>query len=281
MVPIKEPKYWSPDIPNPAFISQTIESYLSLFGSASLEQSIVGDASTSYLASRVALTEIIRFSPAAKFIALVRDPLTFLPAYHSELCMTFHEDVVELEKAWELQERRRQGESVPRGCVGPLRLDYQWAASFGEQIRRLMELIPAPQRMVLTFDDLCADSGMCYERVLSFLEVPSDSRTSFEHAHSRRSHRFQLLRRLWIRPPSMLSPLVIPMRRVLGAGGLNLSRHVSRLMTKPGAHVSISAEFRDELCRVFADDVRLLEELLGRNLDSWLDGALTAGRVKS
>ena len=273
--PIKEPKHWSPDIPNPAFLNKSLDEYLQLFRAARSQHRIVGEASTSYLASAVALEQILAFNSNARVIAIVRNPLSLLPAYHMELCLTFHEDVENFETAWRLQPQRRQNQSIPEGCAGALRLDYKWAASFGRQIQRLFVVVPEPQRMVICFDDLVTDTKAVYEQVLRFLNVESDHRTAFPQVHASRQYRLRLLRRLWIRPPNLLAGIVDPLRRTLGADGLNISRFVERLLTRTARRPGLRREFEDELSAEFTEEVRLLGQLIERNLDHWLTERVT------
>lgn len=270
LTPMKEPKYWSPDLPNPLFQNKSLDDYLALFKPAGPEHRIVGEASTTYLSSRCALEQVARFCPEARCIALVRDPLSFLPAYHSEQYQTFHETEADFEKAWRLQDARRRNEQIPAGCVGPLRLDYLWAASFGRQVQELIRLIPKPRRMILVFEDFVENPRRCFDQILEFLEVAPMHRDHFEQFHARRRHRLQALRRLWIRPPAVLRGVINPLRRVLGAEGLNVSGYLDRFLVQRADKQALSPAFREEICRVFADDVRLLEELLGRELNHWL-----------
>lgn len=102
MSPVKEPNFFSKDIevtnfsttmqeklkhqkiqknesgkiiPRHQLYIQSLETYLDLFGNATEEHKIKGEASVSYLFSEVAAEEIFKFNPKAKIIILVREPV--------------------------------------------------------------------------------------------------------------------------------------------------------------------------------------------------------------
>lgn len=267
---LKEPKFWSPDLPNPAFMNQPMDAYMKLFRGALPKHKAIIDGSTTYLQSDHAIRDVLKFNPRARFIAMLRNPISFLPSYHMELCLTFHEDKENLQDAWNAQELRRQGRAIPAGCIGPLRLDYFKAASFGEQLNRLFNIVPESQRMVILFDDFTTETKIVYQRVLNFLDLQDDGREVFPQFHQKRQYRFQAIRRLWIRPPRLIAPIVTPLRRALGVEGINLSRFINRHLTLKGQRTELPPEFRNHLRSIFADDIRLTSKLVDRDLSHWL-----------
>lgn len=267
--PVKEPRYWSPDFPDPIRRVKSLEQYLKLFQSASQNHKIIGEASTTYLRSDEALGRILEFNPNAKFICMVRNPLEFLPAYHMELHLTFHEDIPTLEQAWHLQEPRRLGQCIPSTCAAAALLDYSQAALFGQQVRQFCRLIPERQRMIIVFDDFAKDTQSVYEQVLTFLELDSDGRTEFARSNEARQYRFQILRRLVIRPPAVLAGVITPIRRFLGVEGINILRFADQLVTRRAQRRSLRQEFRQILASEFSSDIELLSMILGRDLSHW------------
>lgn len=267
--PVKEPTYWSADIRHVRAYSSE-DAYLELFRRVGKEHRIVGEGSTTYLSSDQALPRIMQFNPASKVVCVVRNPLDFMSAYHMEMCVNFQEDVEDLETAWMLQEQRRHGERIPPACAAPRKLDYEAAGSFGNQIQRLYEFVPAEQRLVLLFDDFVEDARQVYERVLQFLHLESDGRTDFPRLNEARTYRFQALRRLVYHPPRPFSAAVALLRRAGGPQGLNVGKHFNRVLRKRQPRRPISDDFRCRLSGVFAEDVLKLQELLKRDLSHWL-----------
>src|SRR6266566_130247 len=84
MPDLKEPRFlasdaWAaPGSPSgPISYPQTLEEYLALFDEAREDQ-LVGEATTLYLWSRTAAARIAELSPAARIIAILREPASFL-----------------------------------------------------------------------------------------------------------------------------------------------------------------------------------------------------------
>ncbi|MGC2374989.1 MAG: sulfotransferase, partial [Solirubrobacteraceae bacterium] len=95
MPELKEPRFFdedlrarflpgAPDRGAPPTIPGTLEQYLSLFERATPEQR-AGEASPSYLMSSVAARAIARAQPAARIIAILREPVSFLRSLQLEL----------------------------------------------------------------------------------------------------------------------------------------------------------------------------------------------------
>src|SRR4030088_1366059 len=83
----KEPWFFAPDM-RPRFEPylagmppETLEEYLALFAEARPEQR-AGEASSSYLWSRTAAARIAEVQPAARIIAILREPTSFLRSLH-------------------------------------------------------------------------------------------------------------------------------------------------------------------------------------------------------
>ncbi len=120
----KEPWFFASDM-RPRFQSpkagppvETLEDYLSLFAPARPEQR-VGEASSSYLWSRTAAGAIAEAQPAARIIAILREPASFLRSLHLQLLRTHVEAEKDLAKAISLQDARREGREVPRRSHRP------------------------------------------------------------------------------------------------------------------------------------------------------------------
>ena len=67
---------------------------------------IVGEGSTRYLRSLNAVPNIIKFNPNAKFIAMLRNPLDVVQAFHMEQVYVLQEDQIDFAKAWKLQVKK-------------------------------------------------------------------------------------------------------------------------------------------------------------------------------
>jgi hypothetical protein len=182
MSDVKESQFFARDRPAPAegehrkTFEQTgrgtekLEDYLSLF-TAAREDQRVGDASTFHLWSPVAAQRIAEAQPAARIVAVFREPASFLRSLHLQMLQNHTESEKDLGRALELEEARREGREIPRDAHWPAALIYSERVHYVEQLRRYNAVFPAGQMLVLIYDDFRDDNEATVRRVLRFLEV--------------------------------------------------------------------------------------------------------------
>jgi hypothetical protein len=142
----------------------TLDEYLALFAGAQPGQR-AGEASPSYLRSRLAAGRIAQLQPDARIIAILREPADFLRSMHLELLKDHVETEKDLRKAMAREQLRR--EQKPVLWYSPERVQY------AEQLRRYREAFSPEQVLVLIYDDFRADNEGTIRRVLEFLGVDS------------------------------------------------------------------------------------------------------------
>src|SRR5947209_3652645 len=175
MPDVKEPRFFASDL-RPlmgidAGLPDTFEDYAALFESAA-EGQRVGEASPSYLRSRVAAALIAEANPDARIIAILRDPATLVRSLHLQLLKEHVETETDLRKAVALEQAIRGGVPVRR---------YSDHVKYVEQLRRYHATFPAEQLLVLIYDDFRLDNAATIRTVLRFLDVDSNAATiSFE-----------------------------------------------------------------------------------------------------
>jgi hypothetical protein len=265
----KEPLFFCSDFPRLSEVRSRAE-YLDLFSKAPEEAVAVGEASALYLYSDHALAAIREFDPRAKLIAMLRNPVDLAHAYHSQLLYALSEDVPDFERAWDLQDARRAGASIPERCLEPALLQYRSVAMLGAQVERLLSLFPRDQVKLILFDDFKDSSASVYADVLGFLGVEHDGRSEFPLVNENAEHRSELLSRVTQRPPQGLMKLARAIKRMLGLsrlGVLDVLRNANARTTRRRA---LSPELRSRIAAGFSDDIRLLELLIHRDLGHWL-----------
>jgi Sulfotransferase family len=171
----KEPWFFAPELhvrtpPRPGGTPSTLDAYLSLFQAARPEQR-VGEASALYLWSRAAASRIAEVQPAARIIAILREPASFLHSLHLQFLQIYVETEGDLRRALELEPRRRRGEAIPRHTYWPQALLYSDHVRYVEQLQRYHALFPAEQILVLIYDDFRRDNQATVRAVLRFLEA--------------------------------------------------------------------------------------------------------------
>ena len=181
MPAMKEPLYFASDLRpylkeggsdarrRPQFPA-TYDEYLSLFAPAT-DQQRIGEASSSYLRSRVAASAIAEAQPAARIIAILREPAGLLRSLHLQRLQEKIETEPDLERALSLEDARRRGIGVPRRLEQPQMLMYSEFVHHTEQLRRYDAVFPPEQMCVLIYDDFRSDNDRTVRRVLRALRV--------------------------------------------------------------------------------------------------------------
>jgi hypothetical protein len=270
MSKIKEPRFFADDFFR--FVTE-FDDYLELFKDATEDHLAVGEASPNYLRSAVALPRIREFSPDARLIVMVRNPVDLAYSFHSQQLVSFNEDEVDFERAWRKQGGRRRGRDIPPLCRCPAFLQYREVARLGEQLAGLYEIFDEAMVRVIVFDDLVADARRVYEDLLDFLDIPSDGRVHFPRVNPNQNPRIPMLSRFARRPPRLLIEPYMNIKKHLNWSDLGFTKWLKSVNAKPVRRPPLSAAFRHELIEEFRNDVDHLARILGRNLSHWLTAA--------
>jgi Sulfotransferase domain len=273
MPELKEPHFFCHDLRFPQRSAvRDRDVYLKLFAGAS-DNTLLGEASASYLYSEVAIPEILKVNQRAKFIVILRNPVDMAYSFHSQLLSNLTEDISHFPTAWQAQEARRYGRNLPKHCIEPKFLQYKLVCSFSSQISRLMRVAPRDQVFVCIFEEFICEPKRIFASMLRFLDLAAADRVSFPQVNANKQYRSMLLNRLLRRPPGPLDKLYSPLKRFANALGLRprdlLERANSRLVARPPLDSRVRAQLQAE----FAPDIERLEQLLDHDLERWRDGA--------
>jgi len=176
MPALKEPRFFITDRParrpgrGHTVRPQTLEDYLLLFAGARADQR-AGEASPQYIRSKDAARRIAEVQPAARVIAILREPTSFLRSYHLQCVRGLIESERDLRKALALEEQRRQGKKIPRKSRAPNRLFYCEHVRYVEQLQRFEAVFGREQMLVLIYEDFLRDNDASARTVLRFLGV--------------------------------------------------------------------------------------------------------------
>jgi len=108
---LKEPRFFSTDL------FQTVKSeveYWHLFNKATGDHQCIGEASTLYLYSKVAIPKIEVSLDKPKYIVMLRNPVDMAYSLHEQKLYARSETVEDFKTAWELSSYRRRGEKLAR-----------------------------------------------------------------------------------------------------------------------------------------------------------------------
>jgi hypothetical protein len=275
MPDVKEPRFLASDlrdrfhIPATATLPDTMEEYLALFAPAGAEQR-AGEASPTYLSSHTAAGAIAELQPAARIVAILREPASFLHSLHLQFVQAHVESEHDLRKALALEPDRRQGRRLPRGSHRPNVLLYSDHVRYVEQLRRYHDVFPAEQVLVLIYDDFRRENEATVRRVWRFLGVDENAPIAARQANPTVRVRAQPLHRMAHTLATGHGPLE---RAVQASVGVLAPLGVSRRSAMALRDRLLFAQPRPpeealmlELRRRFKPEVQALGEYLGRDL---------------
>jgi hypothetical protein len=272
----KEPHYFARigNLPSPGELQRGyIERY---FGHRQPAHRIAGEGSVSYFYAPEAIERIRHFNPEARFIVMLRNPMSMLPSYHLKMRFLLQEDKADFATAWRLQEARARGEHVPRHCVDPRTLMYGEVVKYGAHIERVFNIAGRERTHVIVFDDFVANPLGIYRGVLGFLGVEYDGRTGFARRNESRIYRFRWLQELLYVPASRGTVTEDVARRVAlkhkhGKSGKGTwMQRLAEWNRISAAPASLTREMRAVVAGYLRSDNELLGRLLRRDLSFWL-----------
>lgn len=241
--------------------------YLRLFEPAA-DALRIGEASVSYLQSERAPLEIRAFSPDARVLIMLRNPIELVVSLHAQMLWCGGEDRVDLREALDLQRSRRMGARLPSTCRHAPFLQYEQTATFTQNVRRYLEVFGRERVHISFFEQLKSSPETLYASICSFLDVDPTFLPRFDVANTRKVVPNLALVGLGSRMPRLRGAFHVLVPDSLRAPIVD---GVGRLTQRQPAKVA-DAETRLRLARVFRADIEELSELLGIDLVTrWLE----------
>lgn len=260
----KEPSFWATDL---TYLRKfpNLDAYLQLFEDADGSHRYLGEASAVYLRSETAIPAIRDFTPDARLIVMLRNPVDMLPSLHSERRFRFGENEPDFETAWRKEE---QGYLHPRyHGSGPSR--YRDMANYPLQIERVFHYFPREQVHIILFHDFIRNTGEVYKELIDWLEIDDDGRRVFDRFNENKIWKNERLGKFLITPPPVLRKLTTLYKRVTGAKEVPFRKTAYDLNMTNIERKPISPAFRRELTDYFREDTDKLSILIGRDLSHW------------
>lgn len=265
----KEPHFFATDLPSYRVVTRESDYLERCFGHCHPRCSAVGEGSVYYLFSKDAIPNLLEFNPHSRVVVMIRNPVDLVYSLHSQFLFNFFEEEEDFERAWALQEPRREGRCIPRGCHEPRLLQYREVAALGTQLRALMQVVRRDRLRVILFDDFVDDTRRVYERVLRFLDLTPDDRSSFSPANPSSRHVSRALGHALQNPPRWLMRLAGRVKRRLGIRSFGIGERLQELNTRPRPRPPLPRPLRTRIVKEFEDEIALLERLCGRDLSHW------------
>jgi hypothetical protein len=256
----KEPHYFCKDLKAGGIPVHSDEEYLrTFFPRLNKSESMAAiDCSVWYLYSDVAIQEILRFSPTAQFLVMIRNPVDIAWSLHSMFTFQGQEDQKDFLTAWEMQEARRQGHNIPSGLWLDARmLLYRDVCALGRQLEKVIGTVRRDRLHIALQEDLTNDARAVYLRILDFMGVPDDGRNEFPKCNAARKVKSVALYRL-LRSTLALESVAY-LKKALGLKTLGFGR----------PDLPMPAQIRYFLSEQFEEEIEMLEGVLERDLSHW------------
>jgi hypothetical protein len=258
----KEPVFFGPDLSKrPPPLDES--AYLRLFAGGRGKRRI-GEATTWYLYSASAASEIHAFSPAARIIIMLRNPVDMIYSLHGHWLFTGNEDIADFAAALDAESDRRRGDRLPKAVRRPEGLQYRALGRYAAHVRRYLEVFGPDAVKVIIYDDFQADPAGSYRATLEFLGVDTDFQAEFAVINRSKDVRSPRLQRL-----IYARPLVRAMSKLPGPVFHAARRSMLRLNIKYQPRPPLDIELRARLTAEFSSDIDELGRLIGRDLSAW------------
>ena len=261
----KEPHYFARDfdIP-PEWCYRDDSHYVKLFAHAG-NAARIGEASVWYLYSRSAANELKAFSPEARIIIMLRNPIDLMYSLHGQFLWNCNDDLLDFEEALAAQADRLLGRRIPPEAHMPAALQYTQVVAFSGQIQRYFEVFGRSNVQVVLFNDFQRDTAGQYRRVLEFLGLDADFSADLRIANPVKPITPRLNRYFARRPrlrKALHTMVPTPMLRSLNYA---LPYFLPVVQRPP----RIDPRLREQLRPLFVQEIARLENLLGRDLSAW------------
>jgi hypothetical protein len=269
MSPRKEPRFFAlegdpldyrgPDDPARHCEFTTLEAYSRLFDGALPQHKAIGEASTLYLYHPDAPERIRHYIPDVRLIVILRNPAERAYSNFVFARMQGREPIEDFQSALDAEEKRIEKR------WGPL-WHYKAKGFYHQQLSRYISRFPSDRIRPFLFDDLSSDRMRFARDVFEFLGVDPEFRPDLVSEHNVSGvprSRLAL---------SMLSPGSIA-QRASSFAPPRLRRNVARFLRRRAISrpPPMPPEVRCALNEIYRSDILRLQDLLDRDLSSWLE----------
>jgi hypothetical protein len=270
MCPLKGPRFFAfegeePDFRGPgdrkrvSRLITDIERYRALFAGVSDEKAI-GEASAWHLYVPESAYRIRQYVPEAKLIAILRNPVD--RAYSHFLYRLAQggqggEPFTDFARALDAEEER------VRERWGPS-FHYKRMGFYHEQLKRYYELFEPEQIRVYLYEDLDEDACGVMQDMFQFLGVNDTTVPEILRHNVSGIPKSRTLQK-FIQKPNSLKAVTKPLLPAKLRRRMRIKLQ-NRNLTKPPMPEGV----HEELTEAYREDILKLQELIGRDLSSWL-----------
>jgi hypothetical protein len=257
----KEPHHFNTDQNWVWFKSR--KKYLKLFKDAKSHHIAIGEGSTWYLYSQVAVSNIEKFTNNnGKYIVCLRNPLEMVVSLHNQLIVAGIENILDFREAWKQSDHRNQVKGLSLFYRETSHLQYKNACLLGQQVQRILKIVPRDRIYFVFLEEMKSNPEKVYKEVINFLNLDAHYRTNFTKENSSKKLRSFFLKKVLL----LLVIIKLKLRIPFNLGLLNKIRKLNEISSQ---YSPIDAELEREIKQHFFHDIELLEKLVQRDLSEW------------
>jgi hypothetical protein len=180
---VKEPRFFDAHVfhDNPAhYRFASIDEYLELYTSVPAQNARYRlDASVFVMYDLASVKQILDVSPEAKFIVVLRDPLSASLSMHGQRMKYVDPKLREVSDSfcdcWDLLPDRAKGDGFPAGCENTFVFRYDALYQYDLYVPSIIDLVGSEHILVLSYDDLKARPKHLTREVAEFLSIDIDA----------------------------------------------------------------------------------------------------------
>lgn len=256
MPALKEPHYFSTDLNYSKKLNiNKLSDYERLFKGVPKSINVVGEGSTSYLYSKNAINNIIKYNDDALFVVMLRNPVEMILSLHAQKFNEMKENEFNVIKAWEMQEKRKKGIDMPIYCEDKSELLYKDWCSLGTQVNKVMLNIEKNKYHIIWLEDIRVDAAGVYNKLIDFIGLNNYS-IDIKVKNKRRRIRYR-----W------LGPSISYASNIKKKLGVKYSFGINRLNTKKYIKEKNDKYVYDFLANEMNEEISLLESITGRSIN--------------
>ena len=263
---MKELHYFGCDLKTRLKLSE--EEYLKYFSDAG-KKKVIGEASVWYLFSKTAAKEIKNFSPQAKILIMLRNPVDVVYSLHSQHLYDGNEDIQDFETALSFDEDRKKGTHLPDSVDYFELPPYKDSVLFSNQVKRYLDVFGRENVHVLLHEDLKANAEKTFFKVLEFLGVSKRILANYGIVNPGKQIKSFYLHRIIKKPSSKMKAVarfLIPVRTIRHF----IMSFFFKWNIKQEKREDMNERLKARLKNFFEQDIRLLSKLIDRDLSTWL-----------
>lgn len=227
------------------------------------DEKIIGETTPSYLYSDNALKEIKEFSPKAKILISLREPVEMLKSLHSQYLFNGEEIIKDFKEAMNSKDNKNRLKKRSSYSTFKEPFYYKDKINYYKYVKRYIDVFGKNNVLIILYDDLKNDTKNTYKTILRFLEVDYGFEPNFKIKNPNKEVKSLFLRKL-SRNTLRFFPIL---KKVVPLNIQDYLRDIT-FTTSPREEV-INKEYENKLRKEFTKDIEELEELINKDLSSW------------